>query len=574
MLLREIFLFILFNLFCNNKIITQSAIDLQAFRALSEKESFNFLTTLDFNDWDSITTINHLTLLLPIVKEKKDIRSEFYLDYIKFKVRGKLNINEEARIDLLNEMVNKAASNGHKIEEVVARHYLNFENYHAKKISVEQQYAAILSNFETMQSIGFEQFKTYQIQAMMLHCGGFMRNLEDHEKAFQYLTIAEQYIQPTKEEDHYYTMIMNNIQTYYYNKKDYEKAIVYAKKIYDFHYSLNPSQDYNNWRSRFWQGLSSLDIANSNIELGKLNEGEQFSIQGYELCKVKDDLANVTDNRIYSEFDALQVVIAIKLKLGKIEEAKLLLDRGILLKKYLHFNSVANYFTPLKFYRNCAKFYETKNDLGNAFRFSKLAETLQDSLNRRNDAHKLESIKQRHEAEKYISQINLIEREKQLQKWLKNAAILIMLLVTGLAFVNYRRILHKRKLALQALEEAKNTLAVLTNSFREKSEFADNLRLEMERLSNTGERSEYLEKLTHSTILTEEDWLQFRTLFEKVHPHFIDEQKRQIPGLTTAELRLLVLEKLQLSTSEMANMLGVSRNTINQTKLRLRKKIG
>jgi DNA-binding CsgD family transcriptional regulator len=59
---------------------------------------------------------------------------------------------------------------------------------------------------------------------------------------------------------------------------------------------------------------------------------------------------------------------------------------------------------------------------------------------------------------------------------------------------------------------------------------------------------------------------------KKVHPGYMQSVKEKYPDLTNAELRLLMLEKLDLSTQEMANMIGVNKNTIHQTRLRLRKK--
>jgi DNA-directed RNA polymerase specialized sigma subunit len=102
---------------------------------------------------------------------------------------------------------------------------------------------------------------------------------------------------------------------------------------------------------------------------------------------------------------------------------------------------------------------------------------------------------------------------------------------------------------------------------------SENLKAEIDRLSSIGENNTYLEQLVTSTILTNDDWVQFRIVFEKVHPNFINEQKLQFPDLTQAELRYLVLEKLQLSTKEMANMLGVSDGAIRQIKSRLKLKI-
>ncbi len=573
--MRKRIFFLFFLAYCLNKKITaQTTLEIADCQAMSNEARFEFIASLPYGTWDSTQTVSNLGQLLPIIEEKKDTRSYIYCLFIKYISRNSLCLSFEDRLKILNEMKQKANKSDYIVEAIVAEHYIGFEYYTTQQRQLEQQYVAILKEQEEMQHIGFEQFIQYRLEAILLHNGNFMRDLEDPEKAFPFYSIAERFIKPTIEGHYYYTMVLNNIQTYYCNKKDYTKAIKYAQKIYDFHYSLNPTQDIKIWRTRFWQGLSSLDIAAMMIEMGKADEAEQYSIRGYELCKLQGDIKGEGGDKIIAEFDALQVLISIKLKLGKANEAEKFLQRAMLLMKAFDSHNVTNYFKPLKLYRNYVRFYEAKNDLNNAFRFAKLAETMQDSLDHRNDAHKLEKITQRLEAEKYTTQIKLVEGEKQLQKWLKNAAILIMLLVIGLAAVNYRRILNKRKLALQELEAERKTLASLTNSFREKSDLADSLRIEMERLSNAGERSEYLEQLTKSTILTDEDWLKFRTLFEKVHPQFINEQKTKFPDLTAAELRLLVLEKLQLGTQEMANMLGVSRNTINQTKVRLRRKIG
>lgn len=54
---------------------------------------------------------------------------------------------------------------------------------------------------------------------------------------------------------------------------------------------------------------------------------------------------------------------------------------------------------------------------------------------------------------------------------------------------------------------------------------------------------------------------------------FYHRTKKQFPTITPAEIRLTVLEKLGLNTREMANTLGVNKNTIHQIRLRLRKKM-
>jgi tetratricopeptide (TPR) repeat protein len=86
-------------------------------------------------------------------------------------------------------------------------------------------------------------------------------------------------------------------------------------------------------------------------------------------------------------------------------------------------------------------------------------------------------------------------------------------------------------------------------------------------------RIERLGHLNKTTILTEDDWNKFKELFEQVHKGFFTRLKEKLPDLTQAETRLLCLTKLNLDTKQMGGMLGVSFNTIKQSRYRLRKKL-
>jgi len=74
-------------------------------------------------------------------------------------------------------------------------------------------------------------------------------------------------------------------------------------------------------------------------------------------------------------------------------------------------------------------------------------------------------------------------------------------------------------------------------------------------------------------ILTKEDWVNFKELFEKVHTGFFTRLERKVPSLTPAETRLICLIKMGQQTEQMAAKLGVSVGTINKTRYRLRKKV-
>jgi hypothetical protein len=79
--------------------------------------------------------------------------------------------------------------------------------------------------------------------------------------------------------------------------------------------------------------------------------------------------------------------------------------------------------------------------------------------------------------------------------------------------------------------------------------------------------------LTHQAILTEDDWERFKTLFEKIHPGFFIKLKESVTDITIAEQRMAALTRLHLTTKQMAALLGISPNSVNKTKQRLRQRL-
>ena len=86
-------------------------------------------------------------------------------------------------------------------------------------------------------------------------------------------------------------------------------------------------------------------------------------------------------------------------------------------------------------------------------------------------------------------------------------------------------------------------------------------------------RTQAREKRLTSTILTDQEWHQFRGWFEQVYPGFAYRLKETFPRLSPAEARFFYLMKLDLSSREIAAMLGISIEAIHKLRYRLRKKL-
>ncbi|MFL5765151.1 MAG: tetratricopeptide repeat protein [Bacteroidia bacterium] len=131
----------------------------------------------------------------------------------------------------------------------------------------------------------------------------------------------------------------------------------------------------------------------------------------------------------------------------------------------------------------------------------------------------------------------------------------------------------------EELGNAKKQLDIYTGNLILKSRMIDDFREEIAKLSALkskeiySEKIEQLDSLNKLIILTNDDWDKFRELFEQVHKGFFVKLKDKLPGLTNAEIRIVCLMKLNIDNKQMANMLGVSPDTIVKTKYRLRKKM-
>lgn len=123
----------------------------------------------------------------------------------------------------------------------------------------------------------------------------------------------------------------------------------------------------------------------------------------------------------------------------------------------------------------------------------------------------------------------------------------------------------ERELAAQALQLCR------------KNELLNNVQQQVSRLSKPDASSDKsdlrkLERTIEHSIQSDEDWSQFLSTFEKVHPHYL-EQLQQTVKLSPAEQRLACLFKINLSSKDIATMLNISDEGVKKARYRLRKKL-
>lgn len=548
-----------------------NSLDFIKFREKAPAQRLEYLLQFPFEEiTDSLKLAKTLTRLHSIALEKKDKRSVFALLYRRFMLRGQIGMSAEVQSATLEQLKQWAQKYHLEVEQVVALHYASFESYTQKQLPLEQMYSIVLKNYDRMKKIGFKEFKEYQIDVLLFHLARFMWSLDDRERAFEYLKHAEPFIVPERANGRYLTGIYNLIQAYHQKKQHYEDAIDYAQKLLNFHKKQSAVDPDIIWYHRFWEGMALLDIANMRLEQGNLIDGEHYATLGYELSLRGDNSGKIDE--LKAEFDALQVLIQIKLKLHKLVEIAPLIARSRALKNA--FDAVPDPISNrnLNYYQNCAQYYETTGASAAALQFYQQADALSDSIQLRNEASKLEQIRQRMDAEKYQAQIDRLASKEQLNRILLWAILLIFVLTLALVWIHLKRTQAKRNFAKAELEVAQFQLAILSKNLHEKSGLVERMRVEVEKIDIVSERHKLLEEINRRSVLTNEDWQHFRNVFEKVYPGFIEAESALYQSITPAEMRLLVFEKLNLSDVEIASLLGISYSSVQQTRWRMRKK--
>ena len=136
-----------------------------------------------------------------------------------------------------------------------------------------------------------------------------------------------------------------------------------------------------------------------------------------------------------------------------------------------------------------------------------------------------------------------------------------------------KQVLHQLSKKENELEKKTEQLYQVTSEANEKNRLIREFEKRTHDVPRKDQELEYIRQLTQSSILTDKDWVRFKTTFEEVHKNFFVKLKSKQPGLTESEIRLAALTKLNLSTKEMANMLGISTDSIHKSRYRLRKKL-
>jgi tetratricopeptide (TPR) repeat protein/DNA-binding CsgD family transcriptional regulator len=439
------------------------------------------------------------------------------------------------------------------MKEAEAEIYNNMGWLYYKQDKFPQAFEYMIRANNIIRKTGYEN---YPYSSRYLYDLGYIYcDFGNYDKAKLYLTEAIKY---PFNNSLYAIRTLNTLGVAYRELKQYDSAILY------FSSGLDTARAVHNMA---WTGILSGNLGTVYYFLKQYDEAVPLLKTDYKLSMASREWTSAANTIIMlAELDLNKHLLqAAALKL---EEAREVISRQTDRRPFV-------YYALQK-----ARLFKYQKRYDSAFAYLDTARQVVIKLNQRRDALVFSQAEQKVAVELHLSEMKLLESEKSKMVLVRNFIIIVILLVLIIAAQLIFRQQLKQKKNKELLNNAVAQLHYYIGSVREKNQLIKQFKQEIEQLHAQPEqyimlqeKEEIAAKLKQYSILTENDWNEFRNLFEKVQIGFFSTLKQRFPDLTPSEQRLLALMKLQLSKREMAGMLGIAPDSIKKTRQRIRKKI-
>ncbi|MFC3561135.1 tetratricopeptide repeat protein [Pedobacter jamesrossensis] len=256
--------------------------------------------------------------------------------------------------------------------------------------------------------------------------------------------------------------------------------------------------------------------------------------------------------------------------------------------------------------RDLGKTYELLNQMDSAYYYVKLGYKYTIDLYSEDGARQVAFLQVLYDINKKSDEISRLQNDRKVNRIIAFSATIVVLLTVVLGFAIFSRQRFKLKdqqlLAKQKEIEYELTSLELKNLQLEEQNLKQQLEVKSRELSthtlNLIKNNQFLENLRNTLqamvkddkrdqkkqmnqILTEinqsfnheRNWKEFTLAFEQVHHHFLEKLKKFSNELTSADMRLIALLKMNLDSGDIATLLGISTDSLRVSRYRLRKKL-
>ncbi len=261
----------------------------------------------------------------------------------------------------------------------------------------------------------------------------------------------------------------------------------------------------------------------------------------------------------------------------ELDSSILYLNKGIAIA-----DTIESLKNALPLYKKRSEVFQKIQRYNDALKDYTLYSKLKDSIFNEKKSKQIEELRIIYDTEKKEQEIALLkEKEKASaqQKWFLIASLALVFLLFGIGAYAMLQKAKRNKLEKEKLDAElafkKKELTTHALHLAKKNEVLESLKQKAEEIKSTENKDSITELVNAINFDLQDDnnWNNFSKYFEQVHKDFNSTVKARFPDVTSNELRLMALLKMNLSSKEIANILNVSQDGVRKAYYRLRKKL-
>lgn len=411
----------------------------------------------------------------------------------------------------------------------------------------------------------------FQNANTLKYIGYYFGETLDYTKCIDYLKIALEILPENTEES---AEIMNNIGSYYWRNGDFTEAKKYIEQ------SREQSKKYG-YNVRYAKTLG--DLAQIHLHQNEFEKAEKLLKEDIRISQAEKSDRNTMFAQI--------LLSKLYIKTNELEKSKeILANVESYVKDKYHLKTYEKDIAEQRL--NIAI---EEDDLQSELQERRKIDSLSVYFSGKDGKEAINKVNFEAQKSKIQQQLNKEKVKSKKQSLFRWVMTISSFLLIALLIVNY--FVHKKKrknqekvfdekvenfkneklFSEQKLTETNNTLNAYKIYLSEKNRQIASLEKEIEKnkfstesINNKQQQSLY--DLLDSHLMTEEYWLHFKKTFIKEQPAYFEYLNHNFPDLTESNLRIVILQKMNLNNTEIANILGITIGAVKKAKQRLQKK--
>ena len=389
-------------------------------------------------------------------------------------------------------------------------------------------------------------------------------------------------------------------KTYYYNRQ-YTTALKTFQEALRLYKRLDNKNGIADSYGFIGQTYEKRDNHNEAFNYQMLALGEFKKLDDQTgIAKIYENLGSIYEDRL--QLDSALKYFSLSLDLNKsqkIPKIEIINNIGDVYRKKGRYREAMSYtlkaaqmardmneqYQLASAYRDLSKTFDLQGKYDSAYHYSEAGRDIFLTIFSEDNKKQLLLLQTLFEIEQKDNAILQFEKDKKTNTVLIIAAVMIILLILCLAITIISRqrlklILYEsqKKAMGDDLELKSKELTSHTLHLIQKNQLLDQLKSKLTEMIKDDKRDQRKELKQVINLITinsnqEKNWDDFRIVFERVHENFFESLKKHTTALTSSELRLVALLKMNLSSADIATMLGISQDSLRIARYRLRKKL-